>query len=122
MNGDPNTDRDLLNPLDIPSAGLNGEIKAAIQKLWDIGFKHHVGDHDLVLTITRNARLQTLLSRQADEQTQRIVRLTKWLLWLTAALLLATFVLAYIAWETDERLRHIHEISKELKSSNPPHP
>ena len=119
MNEDPNTDRDEPNPLDIPLSKLNAEIKQSIQKLWEIGFKHDVGDHSVVLTITRNARLFVLLGRQADEQTKRIVRLTNGLLWLTVTLLLATLVLAGIAWHTDERIKHIYEISKDIHAPPP---
>ena len=116
---DANTDRDNLNPYEIHSRDLNKEIRAAIDKLWQIGFKHDAGDHDVVLTITRNARLLVLLGRQADEQTQRIVSLTKALLWLTAALAVLTFFLAAIAWHTDERIKQIHEISKDLQAKSP---
>ena len=122
MNEDPNTDRDDRNPVDVPTSELNAEVKRAIQKLCDIAFRHSPGDHSTVLTITRNARLLVLLGRQADEQTRRIVRLTWALLWLTVALLVASFALAAIAWHTDERIRQIHEITKDLHTTNRPPP
>jgi hypothetical protein len=112
MTDDPNTDRDEPNPLDVPVSELNTAIKRAIQNLWDIGFRHGVGDHSTVLTITRNARLLVLLGRQADEQTRRIVRLTWALLWLTVALLVVSIALAFIAWHTDERIRQTHRITE----------
>jgi len=65
-------------------------------------------------------RLLVLLGRQADEQTQRIVRLTRALMWLTVALLVATLVLAGIAWHTDERIRQINEITKSLPAPTTP--
>ncbi len=117
MTGDPNTDRDERNPMEVPHSELNTEIKRAIQKLWDVCFRHG-SEPSIAVTITRNARLQVLLGRQADEQTQRIVRLTKGLFWLTVALLVATLVLAAIAWHTDERIRQIHEITKGLPATN----
>jgi hypothetical protein len=109
MTDDPNTDRDEPNPFDIPASELNVAIKRAIQKLWDIGFRHHVGEHSTVLTITRNARLLVLLGRQADQQTRRIVCLTWALLLLTVALLAVSIVLAGIAWHTDQRIRKLPE-------------
>jgi len=67
MSNDPNTDRDELNPLDVPTSELDAAIKRAIQKLWDIGFRHHVGEHSTVLTITRNARLLSVYLASRDE-------------------------------------------------------
>jgi hypothetical protein len=117
MNRDRNTDRDDRNPMDVPNSEMNAEIKRVTQKLWDACFRDG-GEPSTALTITRNARLQVLLSRQADEQTQRIVRLTKGLFLLTVALLIATLILAGIAWHTDERIRQIHEITKGLPVTN----
>jgi|SRR6266478_4174376 len=112
MSADSNTDRDEPNPFDVPDSDLNTAIKRAIENLWDIGFRHHVGDHSTVLTITRNARLLVLLGRQADQQTRRIVHLTWALLLLTVGLLVVSIVLAGIAWHTDQRIRQIPQTSQ----------
>jgi len=97
MNGDANTDRNARNPMDVPHSELNAEIKQATQKLWDSCF-HDSHEPSLVLTITRNARIQVLLSRQADEQTRRIVWLTRALVILTIVLLIFTVYLSYDAY------------------------
>lgn len=120
MNADPKTDRDEPNPLDVPDSELNTAIKRAIEKLWEIAFRHPFSDHSTVATITRNARLLVLLGRQADQQTRRIVRLTWALLLLTVGLLVVSIVLAGIAWHTDQRIRQIPQTSQ--ISSVPPTP
>jgi hypothetical protein len=76
----------------------------------------------LTRTMARFASLLCVLSVQADEQTRRIVGLTKGLLWLTVglgaltlALLVATIMLLQIASHTDEQVRHIYEIAEQQR-------
>ena len=46
---DHNTDRGARNPLDVPNAELNSEIREAMDKLWTIGFKSGMDAQNNVL-------------------------------------------------------------------------
>lgn len=70
-------------------------------------------------TLARFGSLLCVLSEQADIQTRRIVRLTWGLLILTVVLLIATFVLAWIAHSTDERIRFIGEHIQSTEQGTP---
>lgn len=70
----------------------------------------------LTRTTARFASLLCVLSDKAEVQTRRIVKLTWGLILLTVGLLILTFVLAWIAHETDERIRQIHQIAEQQKT------
>jgi 3-oxoacyl-(acyl-carrier-protein) synthase len=76
-------------------------------------------------TMARFAALLVVLSNQADIQTQRVIRLTRWLIrltwalgFLTGGLLVATLVLLKVASHTDEQVRKIYEIAETQRHQN----
>jgi len=79
----------------------------------------------LTRTMARFASLLCAVSEQADVQTRRVIRLTRWLIgltwvlgFLTVGLLAATLILLRIASHTDERVRQIYEIAEQQRNQN----
>ena len=79
----------------------------------------------VALTTAKFASLLTVLSTQAETRTRSIIGLTRRLLWLTIALLVATFLLAGIAFSTDQHLReiiHLYEQQQTEQKTTPATP
>jgi hypothetical protein len=72
----------------------------------------------LARTIARFAALLGVLSRKADIQTARIVRLTRALVGLTVALLLFTSYLSYDAYLKNKRVEKAYKSASEKQKSD----
>jgi hypothetical protein len=70
------------------------------------------------MTLYRHAAFLAVLSRQADIQTRRIVRLTWALVGLTAVLLFLTGYLCYDAYLKTQREKQQHEHASQPNKSN----
>jgi hypothetical protein len=91
-------------------------IKELLEK---IHYESITGDPQTVVPLTRTtARVASLLYRlsiEGEKQTAKVVRLTRWLKWLTVGLLFLTAALTVYAYlqsqrdsETDHRRTHQH--------------
>jgi len=84
----------------IPPEQLEESLQKELEALHAVAVAHDAPSrHEVIPTsITRMSRIMSILSRQADVQTRRIVRLTWMLLGLTAALTILTGYLCYDAY------------------------
>jgi hypothetical protein len=111
---DYNTKREFQDPYTISECNISKEISDESHRLWKYGFEVVASQQSNVQGLARHAKILTLLSRQADVQAAKIVRLTWALVGLTAALLLFTVFLSYDAYAKSKGHK-----TKELNDSQP---